>query len=47
MHCGGCVGVCPVGAITLKESRIEIDKEKCINCKTCIKYCPAEALSEE
>ena len=47
MHCGGCVGVCPVGAIELKESVLVIDEEKCINCGTCVRFCPVRALRIE
>ncbi len=44
-YCGGCVGVCPTGAITLIEGvRIEIDKEKCINCGACVTVCPVGAM---
>ncbi len=45
IHCGGCVGVCPVSAIDLREYRIEIDPKKCIDCGTCVKFCPVRALS--
>ena len=45
IHCAGCVGVCPVSAIDLREYRIEIDPKKCIDCGTCIKFCPVRALS--
>lgn len=44
IHCGGCVGVCPVDAIFLREYDLEIDPKKCINCATCVKFCPAKAL---
>lgn len=47
MHCGACVGVCPFDAITLVESRIEVDEKKCTNCGTCVKLCPVRALSLE
>jgi len=45
IHCGGCVGVCPVDAITLEENTIIIDKKKCIDCGTCVKMCPVMAMS--
>jgi len=47
MHCGGCVGVCPVNAITLDEGILRIDEERCINCGTCVKFCPMRALKIE
>ena len=30
--CGACCGVCPAGAITLKDGKSEIDQTKCVNC---------------
>jgi ferredoxin len=43
--CGGCVAVCPEGAITLYERIIEID-DSCNGCGICLKFCPVGALSE-
>ena len=40
MSCGGCVGVCPTGA--LKENFVR-DCEKCIECYKCINECPVSA----
>ncbi|HHO57403.1 MAG TPA: 4Fe-4S dicluster domain-containing protein [Thermoplasmatales archaeon] len=45
LYCGGCVGICPVNAITLYETRIEIS-DACINCGLCVKFCPVGALEE-
>jgi ferredoxin len=47
IHCGGCVGVCPTGAITLDETRIIVDADKCINCKSCVLMCPVRAMTIE
>ncbi len=33
--CGGCLGVCPVGAISITEERFTIDDEKCTKCGRC------------
>lgn len=44
LRCGGCVGVCPAGALTLTEHGIECDEEKCTKCKTCVSFCPVQAL---
>jgi digeranylgeranylglycerophospholipid reductase len=42
-YCGGCVSVCPVGALTLAETRL-IVSEDCIDCGDCIPSCPVGAL---
>jgi len=46
LYCGGCVSVCPTGALELKETKIIWNKDKCINCGACTKFCPVGALSE-
>lgn len=46
-YCGGCVGVCPVNAITLDETRIIIDNEKCIDCMACVLICPVMAMKKK
>ena len=46
IYCGGCTAVCPVNALTLKETRIECDASKCTDCGLCIKFCPVGALSK-
>ena len=40
--CGGCVRICPAGAIALEDKRIRIDRQKCINCGKCSEACYAE-----
>ncbi|MBU4128760.1 Fe-S cluster domain-containing protein [bacterium] len=37
---GDCVEVCPLGAITLVNGRIEIDEERCTGCGKCVSICP-------
>ncbi len=44
LSCGGCVGVCPQDAISLKDMKIVIDKEKCNNCGACVRFCPVGAM---
>ena len=43
-HCGLCSEVCPVGAVSSKDSSV-IDKKKCITCCACLKECPQKARS--
>lgn len=45
--CCGCVSICPVEAISLKDGKAFIDKKKCIHCGSCASVCPVEAISEE
>lgn len=42
--CGECVNVCPVGAITLVDSKASLDSGKCIGCAGCMAACPTMAL---
>jgi uncharacterized protein (DUF362 family)/Pyruvate/2-oxoacid:ferredoxin oxidoreductase delta subunit len=42
--CGECGKICPVGAITPKETTIHFDYERCIRCYCCIEICPFGAL---
>ncbi len=44
-YCGGCVGVCPVDAIDLAETRLVI-ADSCIECGLCVPACPVGALVE-
>jgi len=37
VKCGGCVGICPNGAISVDNNEFKIDEEKCNNCMICIK----------
>jgi ferredoxin len=43
VRCGGCVSVCPVAALELKDNIIN-DKILCTACGICAKACPVEAI---
>jgi len=44
-HCGACVSVCPVSAITVSDHRVEFNPDKCIACGACVDACPFRAIS--
>lgn len=46
IKCGGCVAVCPVGALEL-QTHPEIDTKKCVLCGSCAKACPIAAIKVE
>jgi len=43
LRCGGCVGVCPLSALSLGEHGIACS-DKCNNCKICLNFCPMGAI---
>ncbi len=43
LKCGGCVSVCPFGALELKDTIIH-DKSLCNLCGLCEKVCPVKAI---
>jgi formate dehydrogenase iron-sulfur subunit len=50
MHCEhpSCVAVCPVGALTKKESgAVVYDADKCMGCRYCLVACPFEVPTYE
>ena len=47
MYCGGCVGVCPSGALELKEIVLDVDEGKCVKCGICVKFCPVGAIRRD
>jgi len=42
--CKGCVEACPVEALK-RGKKIELDKEKCIECGACVNACEHDAIS--
>ena len=46
LSCGGCISVCPQGAVFMKGREAFILDEKCICCGICIKTCPIGAIKE-
>jgi Na+-translocating ferredoxin:NAD+ oxidoreductase subunit B len=42
--CGVCVSRCPVGALRLKDEKLQFRVERCIGCGLCVTTCPTEAL---
>ncbi len=45
--CGACEKVCPVGGVTLNETGVQIDKNSCEVCLSCVQKCPTHALFVE
>jgi L-aspartate semialdehyde sulfurtransferase ferredoxin len=45
ISCAGCVGVCPVDTITLRELHLTIEQAPCISCNLCVQFCPVGALT--
>ena len=42
--CGACVGVCPISAITMEDSKAIISDD-CIECGACASACSQEAIT--
>ncbi|MBU2102344.1 MAG: RnfABCDGE type electron transport complex subunit B [Candidatus Omnitrophota bacterium] len=42
---GDCVGVCPVGAITLSDQKITVKSALCIGCGKCVGACPRKLFT--
>jgi ferredoxin len=49
IRCGGCVRICPAGALEIRAAagggkRVEIDYDTCIRCYCCHEICPEDAI---
>lgn len=42
-----CVGVCPTGALTMGDERVEADAGRCIGCQSCVVACPFGTITIE
>nr|MBN2276699.1 4Fe-4S binding protein [candidate division Zixibacteria bacterium] len=47
LECGGCVPLCPEGALFLSFEKIECDQDLCTMCRVCIEFCPTGAIGED
>ena len=45
-YCGACVGACPVSALELDETKIQVDNNKCIDCGACVWICPIGCITD-
>ncbi|MGB0651962.1 MAG: DUF362 domain-containing protein [Thermoplasmatota archaeon] len=45
ISCAGCVGVCPVDALSLVGEHLTVDQSPCISCDLCVRFCPVGALA--
>lgn len=44
-HCGLCIDMCPVGALTRnKKGTVILNKNACIGCQACVGFCPIGAM---
>ncbi|MBU7033113.1 MAG: 4Fe-4S binding protein [Theionarchaea archaeon] len=43
-QCGECIGACPEGALSMEESVVRINQDRCTGCYICVEACPAGAL---
>lgn len=41
--CGACIGVCPTGALSLRDGKIQWDESICAQCDTCVQTCENHA----
>lgn len=44
IRCKKCIDICPAGALSLKDGKVVINREKCIRCYCCHEMCPKGAI---
>ena len=46
LKCGQCIDYCPMGCISIRDGKVVIDLDECVECEVCrnSKVCPADAL---
>ena len=44
-RCEDCVHICTLNALSIKQDRIEIEKDKCVSCGACVGICKPDAFS--
>lgn len=47
VNCCACIGVCPMGAISIKDGKSDIDQSKCVGCGQCAGTCPQQAIENK
>ena len=45
IQCGDCEEICPLGALTVSNRGIRIDRRRCNLCMKCVDVCPTGAIS--
>jgi pyruvate formate lyase activating enzyme len=44
--CEGCIMVCPVNALSMGETGIEVNRDLCFGCQICADICPSKAIEK-
>jgi len=47
MQCRRCMEICPMGAITINDRQITLDRGLCLGCGLCYQNCPSETLTQD
>jgi ferredoxin len=46
VRCRECIKICPAKALSIKNNKVVVDKEKCIRCWCCQEVCPYKAIDK-